>query len=95
MTVVSVGDFTVGGVPYELFCEIALEAARRLDRPSAFLCGYINGYYGYLPTAEAFVRGGYEVEWMPIAYGYSTGLPLPPRPGSADEVVETFLQAAT
>jgi hypothetical protein len=27
------------------------------------MTGYANGWSGYVPTADAFAVGGYEVEW--------------------------------
>ena len=31
--------------------------------PFTLMCGYTNGWRGYVPTRDAFPVGGYEVEW--------------------------------
>ena len=66
--------------------------SERLGSRTAFLCGYTNGLYGYLPTADEFPRGGYEVEWMPVVYGPKTGLLMPPKPDTAERVVAVVEQ---
>ncbi len=48
------------GVSGEIFAETSLRIQELLARPF-FLIGMANGYEGYLPTADAFAEGGYEV----------------------------------
>jgi len=48
--------------PLELFCEISNEIRGQSPFPFTFYYGYGNGWLGYLPTAEAYAHGGYEVE---------------------------------
>lgn len=55
-------DVAVWSAPIELFCEISNEIRERSPFPYTFYFGYTNGWLGYLPTAEAFGHGGYEVE---------------------------------
>ena len=93
ITVLRLGHLYIGGAPWELFSQIALDAQAELARSVVFLCGYINGYYGYLATAEEHARGGYEIEWMPICYGLGTDMPLPMDPSAADLIRETFTVA--
>lgn len=88
---VRIGDFVLGGVPLEVFSATALAAA---GTDTQFLCGCANGYLGYLPTAEAFERGGYEVHWSPVVYGPATGLIRPLAPETAARVAETFARLA-
>jgi hypothetical protein len=71
IAVARIGDFAIGGVPAEAFSATALDAAARLESDTAFLCGYVNGCVGYLPTAEEFEFGGYEVLWNPVVWGTS------------------------
>lgn len=95
VTIARIGDWVLGGVPMETFSGTALAAAATLESDVAFLCGYTNGYLGYLPTAEEFERGGYEVRWSPVVYGPQTGLFLPMVPETADSVAATFTALAT
>ena len=61
--VLRIGEAVFLTVPVELFCELGLEMKKRLgDKCKLVICGYSNGYYGYLPTKEAFARGGYECD---------------------------------
>jgi len=34
--------------------------------PVTFMCGYTNGRMAYMPTADEWTRGGYEVENSPF-----------------------------
>ncbi len=54
--------------------------------------GYTNGCIGYLATAKEHAAGGYEIEWMPVVYGYYEGLLMPPVPETADEVVDAAIR---
>lgn len=56
---IRMGETTFLGVPGELFTETGLELKRRVD-PRMFVIGLANGYYGYVPTEQAFAEGGYE-----------------------------------
>lgn len=87
-----INDGFIAGVPVEPFAELALELRRRCRRDVAFLLGCANGLYGYLPTAEEFRRGGYEVEWMPVCYGHQTGLVMPFEPGTAGRILQEVLR---
>ena len=57
------------GMTHELFAayQIAIEA--RSPFKHTLTCGYTNGCNGYIPTAEAFYLGGYEVEGAPKLFG--------------------------
>jgi neutral ceramidase len=52
----------IWSAPLELFCEISNEIRQRSPFPFTYFFGYSNGWLGYLPTAEAYQHGGYEVE---------------------------------
>ena len=58
---VRVGDFAIAGVPGELFVEHGLEIKRRSPVGWTYVAELANDYVGYLPTREAFSRGGYEI----------------------------------
>ena len=55
-------DIAIWSAPVELFCEVSNEVRERSPFPYTFYFGYTNGWFGYLPTAAAWPRGGYEVE---------------------------------
>lgn len=60
VSVLKVGDFVLGGVAGEAFCEVG--KAFRENSPSdyTFSLGICNGRIGYLPVKQAFDEGGYE-----------------------------------
>lgn len=55
-------DIAIWSLPVELFCEISNEIRDKSPYPYTFYYGYTNGWLGYLPTADEFKHGGYEVE---------------------------------
>lgn len=55
-------DIAIWSAPIELFCEVSNEVRDRSPFPYTFYFGYTNGWFGYLPTAAEWPRGGYEVE---------------------------------
>ncbi len=69
-------DIGIWSAPLELFCEVANEVRERTHLPYTFYYGYANGWLGYLPTADAWQHGGYEVEvvspFTPVAAGQLT-----------------------
>jgi neutral ceramidase len=60
----------------EVFNAYQMRAKQNFPSEKIFFVGYINGTRGYIPTAEAFKHGGYEVDQ---AYIYS-GEPSPLTP---------------
>jgi hypothetical protein len=60
------GDTVIWSAPVELFCEIAAGVRSRSPYPHTLYAGYTNGWFGYLPTAEAFGEGGYEPQTSPF-----------------------------
>ena len=58
--VLSLGDRDFVAIPAEYFVEYGLRIKRRPIRGWAIIVGYANGMVGYVPTREAFRRGGYE-----------------------------------
>ena len=65
--VLRINDTVLWGSPVELFCEIALEVRRDSPFRHNFYFGYMNGWLGYLPTAQAFRDGGYEPRTSPFS----------------------------
>jgi neutral ceramidase len=55
-----INDTLIWAAPVELFCEIAIAVRNQSPFAHTFYFGYTNGWFGYLPTAQAFAEGGYE-----------------------------------
>ncbi|MEO8766422.1 MAG: neutral/alkaline non-lysosomal ceramidase N-terminal domain-containing protein [Ginsengibacter sp.] len=55
-------DIAIWSAPVELFCEISNEIRDLSPFPFTFYYGYTNGWLGYLPTADQWKHGGYEVD---------------------------------
>jgi hypothetical protein len=70
-------DGCLCGVPNEAMCEIALDIARRAQNPLVFFGGYVNGIDSYLPTAQEYDKGGYEVLWSNLVYFRYHGRVMP------------------
>jgi hypothetical protein len=67
---IRVGDAAILGAPMEVFNELGAAVTERSPFAWTAVCGYTNGSAGYLPAAEAFDGGGYEVEMAsPFARG--------------------------
>lgn len=75
------------GIPNEVMCELALAVQACAGR-LAFLGGYTNGCMGYLPTAEEYDRGGYEVLWSMLNYFMYFGRVMPLNRDTADMLVD-------
>jgi hypothetical protein len=59
-------DTLIWAAPVELFCEIAMAVRQQSPFTETFYFGYTNGWFGYLPTADAFAEGGYEPKTSPF-----------------------------
>lgn len=57
---ITVGDYTYAGVPAEYFVQYGLRIKEECHPLHALVVAQANGMVGYLPTREAFRRGGYE-----------------------------------
>jgi hypothetical protein len=88
MQVLCVGDCAIVGVPGELFCELGLQIKERAWSARAMISSCTNGRVGYVPTCEAFERGGYETTFGPSSM-------LAPEAGSliVQTAVELIAQA--
>ena len=59
---IRIGSAVLVAIPGELFVELGLGIRQSRQDLHVFVAGYANGSWGYLPTADAFELGGYEVE---------------------------------
>jgi neutral ceramidase len=55
-----IGDHLLVGIPAELFVRLGLAIKHAAYPSRALVVGLANGMVGYLPTREAFDRGGFE-----------------------------------
>lgn len=68
LQVIRIGDAVLVTHPGEAFCEYGL-AFRKMTRHPVLPVAYANGNIGYIPTAEAYKEGGYEVSDAIKYYG--------------------------
>ena len=55
-------DVALVGMEGEMFVRYQLDLEAESPLPATVLCGYANGCVGYVPTADEYPRGGYEIE---------------------------------
>ncbi len=60
--VLRLGEAAVAAIGAEPFVEVGLAIKARSVYQHTLIAGYTNGSIGYLPTAEAYAIGGYEVQ---------------------------------
>jgi neutral ceramidase len=70
------GSVAIVALAGEVFIRIGQEIVRRSPFPHTVALGYSNGCLGYVPTADAFPIGGYEVD---DAYRYFGTLMIGPE----------------
>ncbi|WP_435010989.1 hypothetical protein P12x_002280 [Tundrisphaera lichenicola] len=63
--VIRLGDLAFASQPSESFVEHGLRIKEETWPVRTFVVGYANGMLGYLPTEDAFPRGGYECTFGP------------------------------
>ena len=59
------GEVWLASAPAEYFVELGLDIKRRTHPRRALVVGGANGMLGYVPTKEAYARGGYETTLGP------------------------------
>ena len=64
-----IGDGAIVGLPGEVFVEYQHQIRACSPFAPTIVLGYANGNTGYVPTAEAFPEGGYEVDGAIKCYG--------------------------
>lgn len=57
------------GIPGELFNEIGKDIKLASPFSHTYILGCCNDYIGYIPTAQAYIEGGYEVQGTFLAQG--------------------------
>jgi hypothetical protein len=62
-----IGPAVFAGIEGEPFAEIGAEIKTRSPFPHTWFGGHTNGWAGYIPIAEAYPQGGYEVDTTPFA----------------------------
>lgn len=62
--VMRLGDRAFASMPCELFVRLGLRLKEHAHPLRAHVVGSANGYIGYVPTADAFPRGGYETTFL-------------------------------
>lgn len=70
---IGIGSAVLMTQPGEVFSETAVEfrkTGQQMGYDFPWLISYANGSYAYLPPANAFAEGGYEVQWA-RQYGLS------------------------
>jgi len=60
---IRIGELVICTLPFEVFAEIGLELKKRSPFADTFVVSFANGAFGYLPTPEQHVFGGYET-WL-------------------------------
>lgn len=85
VTAVRIGPAAIVGLPGEVFVRYALNIAELSPFSPTIVPAYTNGMIGYVPTADAFPKGGYEVD---TSWDYYGGL------GIAPESEEIILEGA-
>jgi len=83
----SLNDVGIVGVAAELFVEIQLAIKEASPFASTLVAAYSNGCIGYLPVAEAYPDGGYEVDHSYKGYR----LPAAIAPRAAEKVAEAAI----
>ncbi|MBI4305433.1 MAG: neutral/alkaline non-lysosomal ceramidase N-terminal domain-containing protein [Chloroflexi bacterium] len=71
---VRLGSTALVGVPAEPFAEIGVSVKEQSNAPHTVFCGYTNGLFAYVPTAQAYEEGGYEPRTTPFRAGADTQL---------------------
>lgn len=86
--VLSIAEFDFAGIPAEYFVEHGLRIKQGAHPRHALVVGHTNGMIGYVPTAAAFTRGGYETT-------FSSGHKLAPPAGDllADTAIALIAEA--
>ena len=72
--IITFGDVAVVGCNIEPFCEIGMAIKRKSPFAFTFMSGYTNGRMAYMPTADEWTKGGYEVDNSPFGQGAAVTL---------------------
>ena len=83
-----VNDGCLCGIPQEAMCEIALDITNRTNEAKLFFGAYVNGIECYLPTAEEYDKGGFEVLWSNLINFRYFGHVMPLNRDTAQKIAE-------
>ena len=89
--VLRVNDVVFVGISAETFFETGLDVKARSTFPDTFVLGYTNGLVSYLPRAEDYPEGGWQLDAgyaVPDLMPQAWQLPVAFRPDSADRAVD-------
>ncbi|MCI0871205.1 MAG: hypothetical protein J4O07_05260, partial [Chloroflexi bacterium] len=64
-----IGPAALVAIPVEAFSEIGVAVKDSSPARQTLFSGYTNGSLGYMPMADAYEEGGYEVTTTPMAAG--------------------------
>jgi len=67
LTVARVGDIAFVGIGCEVLTEIGMRIKAASPYKRTFVITHCNGAAGYLPPAELYIEGGYEIKSSPFA----------------------------
>jgi neutral ceramidase len=82
------GSVGIVGLPCEPFAELGLQIKSRAAAPVTIVLGYTNDMVGYVPPAEEYAHGGYEVN---LAHRHFER-PAPVSPDASQCLVETGIE---
>jgi hypothetical protein len=71
---IRIGEAALVGIAGEPFAEIGARIRNLSPFSHTLVSGYTNGGFGYIPTADAWEGGGYEVETTPFTPGVADAL---------------------
>ncbi len=80
------------GVPCEIMCELAVDVVKACNSELISFGGYTNGCDGYLPSAEEYDKGGYEVLHSYLIYYIYHGRVMPLNRDTADRLVRLAVE---
>ena len=69
-------------------CELSLDVVSACNDSLIFFGGYTNGCSGYLPSAEEYDRGGFEVLHSYLIFYLYHGRVMPLNRDTADKLVK-------
>ena len=87
-----INDGCLCGAANETMCRMALDVTDKAGNPLLLFGGYTNGCSSYLPTAEEYDKGGYEVLWSNLIYYSYHGRVMPLNRDTADRLVAAVVQ---
>jgi hypothetical protein len=79
LQVMRIGDVAIVGVPAEFFTKLGLDIKNRSPFRQTYIAELANDWIGYVPDADAFKLGGYQV-W--------TGFHSYVEPGTGERIVD-------